>query len=1228
MAANNHADMTSQQDNLDSDGIQGKRKRHNRCLFIDDECSASDMDTSGTDTCDEHSSFIDDNTDDVSLSDTYRRPISPIVTVTVVDKYDVEFKRIATMFDSLDELALLYVVFNVSDDIAHLVTLSSPQADPVLANLPNDPMQTLSEFCTDYIGTFTMPNATALQKLIHARSFVPSMKKLATESIGLLQEYYSDDIHGATAPECRQLLHLIASLFKRIKQPTIDALLADAATTTTSALPVVERRRVTISDEVPACHSTPKRKRTFAEFSEEMSPPSSGTCTTTNQPKPTKRVMRTGKLNIAAYLDGTTAKEFELWLQNAKFKSLVCEEKRQMVALDTTIPAIFHRLVTVFNTLMNHTMASELACTHAAVHIAESDLAATQHTRSLNSTLGPIATQQESVLISDDATLPPYPSDCWKDVVVDARDDPRFQLLLGSWRVRESCPFGVFEHVPQPSMNKKHVLVAIFGYRNTLTMLDHITGMLRFNGEHRLIAVSGICGLETKPGVSLYEEPLQQILYLVLAVNRATVSEKICQHIIWYTDCLQIDRRYIFMGFFNNDQHYSECYADVFQLMKTSPECTFIGPRDDKLLKKLNLLGDDGAQTQLFKLCYEALRRQKITKASDAIAYIQQVVGDVTDTSDTKAAFVSLMGGATTASQTIKISLWWNNEMEKRKPKFMTTEIGRITAKLAMMLFTDIKKLCGGHLLNPCVDIDGWHEPTMGPMKFKGTLLQPAILNIIHSYRSDPTQLLLLLKLNKITPTSFFNDYFVHIVEQKRRNKTLIFSGGVMCGKSITANAILQLHHGKRITLEGAGSEHYLIDSVSDTTAGVGVIVLEDVQHRTFKSIDTKLRPHLDGDKYVSNPKFKDVSEGQWPATIITTNVPEDSDSDEEECVQSIRKDKILVNRHKTIKFRTKLETVLSSREFIQSIDESDILRMYWRYALWPVCGTLFPGAPRCVILPCDSIGYEHHHPMCPLIREIHANLSTQAAPTYTYDTRDGIAMGLEAYERILPHIVGRTFNWHDATDVEQCLRHLMGATSEDVQFAEDNHESIYTLQHEINHFIERVWKPLCYSASFMRGDYSLRGCDEWSHTNLLKHDLFRDISNDNAQCWTMHDLTTHFTERTMLEDSILSQNRKLERCALWIQPEDSHDNPCNWYQKRIDADKRKLRRAFQCYVLATQNKRRWKRVKRHWASIVSPYTEFDTLWMSLIGVGMGQNIHIHTPNKSVCNSKPQDFYD
>lgn len=183
-----------------------------------------------------------------------------------------------------------------------------------------------------------------------------------------------------------------------------------------------------------------------------------------------------------------------------------------------------------------------------------------------------------------------------------------------------------------------------------------------------------------------------------------------------------------------------------------------------------------------------------------------------------------------------------------------------------------------------------------------------------------------ILIANRIAPTNFANAVINACVHGYRRERSLLlYSEKHKCGKSLIANALKMLFHGKRITLEERGSRDFIVSSASHA----GVVVIEDPSEQALNYMVRCLRPHLDGDEVPVNNKHQQVYSATYPPIVITTNTKNTTDA--------------LESRSKSFVFCKTMDEVFQTRR-VESISGEQMACFLGKYVSLPQCNAIYNG--------------------------------------------------------------------------------------------------------------------------------------------------------------------------------------------------------------------------------------------------------------------------------------------
>lgn len=1231
---------------------QRKRRKYGKSsVFIDDECecSGSGHSESETESCSECEDFIDDNDIDTSAdSNVYREQVQDIpIYDESIHKLDANMAKIKNNITHLESTHLISLLVSVLDAIQRV------NAKGVHITIGDDTARSavLMSFARRYLGLDlpidTWRHVITTNRRISATYTMSLRKQLFDAKVALSKEIDENLVHDKsyqfTSDDVETLLGDVAQLFIKLKTDDIQEFIHFVGSVRSAdniSHEVTERPKVSIPTSDSNNGQSEGYSTLLDEFSmpvetddDDLSPAQAGPLAVAHKSGNDKTAAIVTDCRLADLIAGRCDSEYQKWLLANKFKTLIATKRKSLTPIDCTATGILKYFHEAYSSVLRETKCSPLAATKAAADILDAQLTAATLTAVPRDE--PL-TQESDVLSSQyvvnvDGT--PFPDDdSLRLSLLWNKQDDRSCILETSWL--SSCSYdsqlGAFECPPQTQCSRKWMYMAILGLEHSQKFHENVNEFLVHTSVNMYVAKNGIYAVKSTPKAVVKGSPVKQVLHCVLQLSRSTIFGTAAKQVLHYLQSISIPCTAVILATFCDTNAFSTVYADIEEMRRSSAESGFIGPVDKLMRQRLGINNDSEKETMAFTIMYRELKKVGCRTATDCVEHITKLIEDPSNESQEKQIFVSLMKNGTFAIQSVKSTLWWLDKLRCRKLPYERTEIGRISKQLAVMLFQDIKKLCGGHLLNPLVDIENWSEELMGPIRLKGKLFQPAIWKIITDYITAPTDLIRVLKHNKVSPTQFFNIYFTKIVLHRRRDKTLILSGGFKTGKSITANAIFSLHNGKRVALEniGGSGSSFTVDSVSDPNDDCGVVILEDVNIKTFRKIDQTIRPHLDGDLHCANIKYGGVTkQGKWPGCVITTNVPVDSESEDEDIVSHRKKpkDTMLRKGFLTARFTyIKMDQPLATHDkHIESIGASDILKLYWKYGFLPVCNALYSDAPRCRFSPCRGILYHEHHPMCGLVREIHSNLSYNVKPTLS--TKDD-GYTYESYERVIQDAVGACFDLNKVEDMREMMKREFDVSSIDTAHLTDEGDlrEVHVKVAEIDHFIDHVWTPVCYLSKYMRGSYANEDKQKFkaTHNLIIQSELFRLLSADEEP-FSMSDLCGVSFESNNFEFNpgrrmIMRDNESLNamiklhhpalhpRCLKWSASEaDSADK----YSVLMMEDKRWIKSHLISYVKKTSHIHRWVAKKRWLTEMRISAMSFNELWLQIIGRNEMKNV-------------------
>lgn len=1149
------------------------------------------------------------------------------------DLHDVDYNRIRTACGQLDLFTKTYLVYMLGCPLHNIMRRlqSCNESDPILrALLWSEPNQQ-SGFCM-FLQYCNIPfDGDHLKQLAYIKRLTDNASKLTTSSIKTLnslrsnmESYFFEDF----VDEYSDLKQAVDSFRRCVNLSEIY----------TFANELIEPQRLAREPQSVQLKTPPKAdsRQSLEDFLKVMCTPSPP------QPEPKRRKVNLNSIMTMPDIPlwtGDTVVDPEMldrWKSNLTFKKNVTRlraaAKRNRLATTDCVSVMKQFRETVTEIVRRVHCPVDIACL-TAVDIVNLQFTSATASGSEDSAMS----QSQSLLsqsVNDDSLqndpdeLSCFPSnDEISASVHSGLDDPRWVLLPLGWKVRDGCTMGIFQEFAALSANVKSCLLVIIGTANLLKFTDNITDFLKFNSVSHRSAKYGIYGVEQKSKTDYMGSPVTQILYVCLTLNRAKQLTDVISEILWFLKLHVVPLSHVMIETFNNNEHFGECYCDVDYFRLNSVDGGFIGPPNIKLRKQLKLSDIQSEEAnKAFPIIYETFADRGVKTNHEAISLVTAVWNDPADTSDFKKALQALMTSATLTTQTVKLAIVWNEQLAKNKPVFLSTNKGWISYKLALQLFEEIQKVGKNTFLDMTLDISDWDDSVYGDHKWRGTLLQKHIWDSIERFRKEPTNLIRVLKENEISLAYFTGLYVSKLIMGGRRDKNVVFSGPKMCGKSITAAAIMALHQGTRISLESQTGRDFRVDEATNAP----LVVLEDVQEKSLQFIESKLRSYLDGDTIVTNRKMEKMSVGRWGSTIITTNVAIDSDSDEEtdevrtttfKRQRSGQKD-LLFGRFCAIKFRKQLNTFLGSN-VISEIQPDDVLKLLWRYALFPQCNALFSDAPRCAYMPCYLMNYGDHHPGCRLLADIHSSLE------FNVKMQTHLRSGkmFESYDRFPEQYVGFLWNIDEASEIKNALLWHFQCASNNLALcrSDEKRAKLAKLSDEIERFMEKVWIPLCYLAHYLKGDYSKKKTCSWSHKHIVGHPLFspwedefRPTIDEFPFCVDSEDYLTYLD----LGGWVGQHNIVLYKQALLS--DSPHDEWNSAKQQMIS----KLKTDLATYITLSKKKKLWTK-RGHVRALDEQFkTKFEPFDVSFIRLLNRVVTDKHTFKKPGVFDRPSNFYD
>lgn len=853
----------------------------------------------------------------------------------------------------------------------------------------------------------------------------------------------------------------------------------------------------------------------------------------------------------------------------------------------------------------------------------------------------PVVSKKTAIAgMTSDELLAHYPADGTHSLLlrVDKKSDERFLNLPPDWTYKENLPCGIFMDYLQINLSVKNILLVIFGDDNVQKFKsENLDDFVQFNSDSSRQPKNGMWACETC-SYKLKNIPVRRVMYVVLSMQRKTQLLQILQEISWFLNAKNISLSECLVETFNNEAHFGQCYKAIDDIMKES-EGGFIGMVNEQLRKQLKITDSD-LKEQCFKVMVQYFQENNLVTFPACIRRISEISESSYHSSESDREFAKAVSSVLNSGQatcsSVKSAVWWNQELEKYRSPFLKDNKNLLSFKIANDLFNRVNKLFGGCLLDPNVDVTDWDEAVMGPMKYKGTLKQPAILNLIQTLRTEPTDLFYILKINKIGPQHFFNTICKTCVKAGRRSRSLLLTGPKRSGKSVIANALLKTFDGDRVAIDVKNGRDFNL--ASTTNENVGVVLLEDASKNSLLYMDQQLRPFIDGDEIVVNQKMKATSKGKWRSVVITTNEPENSDSEDEGKMTlnhfTLRKFKVLEKRYKHVQFRTDLS---KHKYFVSDLSERDIFSLFWRYGFLPQCNALYNG-PRCQFSPCKGPKYNQHHFNCPLVREVISNL--KHGVTMNECNEDDCIN--ECFERVSDSNIGLVFDIKQFDAMATCFKFFYQVRDSDLLSCRSS-ESMQKKKErlvQINHFLEYVWKPICYLSAVMKGDYQHIGACDWAHNHLLNDHLYKPLLEHELEYPSIGDLCNGSIPICSSKEELycclkldwcLTSN---ERVREWLKPLiDVHEDLSNlsiaikkWRNLRA-AEEKVILDSVVNYINCTHRKKRFKRNKtRNITNWVC--SSFDKLFVHINGFVFLSHVDPEDVVVSLTDCVSSDFFD
>lgn len=685
-------------------------------------------------------------------------------------------------------------------------------------------------------------------------------------------------------------------------------------------------------------------------------------------------------------------------------------------------------------------------------------------------------------------------------LVLDAELDPRWVLLPPVWRL------GTALFQPQPSLQQgfKNILLIMGGTDNQFLWEDSLKEFISFNERVPRTAKNGLFAYSDIQAASVAGIVCQSCSYISLTLVRArpllTLANELW-HYLRYKE-FQLELCAIFVPLSIDAFH--SIYRDVDTMYKEFGG-SFVGTIDQELRKRLKIIEkDDGETAMHFKVLCDYIDERGITKREELANEIDRLV-DRLDVDQVVRAARHVMQTAAGCKVGLVTMLWYNAERMKEMPVLLKNNDGRATFGAANYLFSLLRTELGDDMLDPDVSWTDWDEE-YGDQSYRATLRQPQIWKLVmEKCLNAETNLIVVLKENRISPTHFLNLVCDTICDGFRRHRCMVFAGQKVCGKSLCSNCLSDVFMGDRITLDVAGGRDFKVDHFNQNTHGV--VVLEDVSKSCCKTyIDKRLRTHIDGDSFTANPKMGSIHGKQtWPPCIITTNWAIDSDSEDEDVDAEQKKDNdrhmaaagFLQHRYEALKFRTPL---YKTGYMIKELAAVDFHKLVWRIGWMPVCNALY-GGPQCRFSPCGGRSYGQHHINCRFVTECISASQADIVPNRQEKWNCGRREYIESIDRLKPRHLGRFFNIKHITDLKKSFYWHYRVNK---RGGDQVKPECQQLKRVIDNFCDRVMRPACYLSHIMRGDLTVRKDCQWAVKNMLTMDEFVIFSERTR---AMHEL-------------------------------------------------------------------------------------------------------------------------
>jgi hypothetical protein len=436
----------------------------------------------------------------------------------------------------------------------------------------------------------------------------------------------------------------------------------------------------------------------------------------------------------------------------------------------------------------------------------------------------------------------------------------------------------------------------------------------------------------------------------------------------------------------------------------------------------------------------------------------------------------------------------WVHMLCQQRNRYSMGRRGRVVVKMATFLFQEFNK----QLPNALCD---------GTASLCTPEGKVALLRIL----MQSTQFQLVLHANRISPSFFVQSFIDKLIVAARRNRFVICSGQHRTGKTMICQAIVELLHGKRISIDPNGGtvRGFTVASASEEQ-NCGVAVLEDVHIKQMKDyVDVVMRPHLDGDKTVGKEIFKAPTVMTFPPTILTTNVPlycERPDMNhslwnfkEQFCKNyveplpphehrsnSVEGANLFSKRFLGIEFRQALETGLGNIH-VDTLCEKDLILLLLKHSL-PTCPTRYgvEHVPN-EMYPCRGADTAQHHPFC--LHIMKQKYFSKCDLSKFQDSNNNI---FHATYETPPEHIGYFFpysDYHSVTESMMCVvlgvHHAQLADPDSVQ-----------KKNKVRNFMRFFWLPFCLLHEVAMGRSPVLERDDFFNKidDLCIDDLLRDI--------------------------------------------------------------------------------------------------------------------------------------